>query len=67
MFEGASCEVVEDKKIYTKIAPIFVNRDAVVAFYDHTILTQSNKLRVMEDVSEIWRRLSAPPAARKRL
>lgn len=60
-FNGASCRADGEKKVYEPIAPIYINEDAVVAFYDHTIMTQNNKLRVMEDLEDIWRKLAHPP------
>lgn len=58
-FEGAATEIDDDGKIigYVPRGEIVVNVGLINAFYDHTILTGGHKIRVMETLEEIRRKI----------
>jgi hypothetical protein len=58
-FEGASTEIDDDGKIigYVPRGEIVVNVGLINAVYDHTILTGGHKIRVMETLEEIRRKI----------
>lgn len=51
-FRGAA----KDGDLYTDRGPIWINPALVAGFYDHTILIEGNKIRVMETTDEIIKR-----------
>lgn len=60
-FRGASVEINDDgNREYSDRGPIWINLDAVAGFYDHTILTQGHKIRVMEEIWQIGEKLGTP-------
>lgn len=58
-FTGATTEIDDDGRIigYVPRGDIVVNVALVNAAYDHTILTGGHKVRVMETLEEIRRKL----------
>jgi hypothetical protein len=56
---GASTEIDDDGKIigYVPRGEIVVNVGLINAVYDHTILTGGHKIRVMETLEEIRRKI----------
>jgi hypothetical protein len=58
-FTGATTEIDDDGRIigYVPRGDIVVNIALVNAAYDHTILTGGHKVRVMETLEEIRRKL----------
>ena len=57
-FECAMMTVTEDgKTVYTPRGSITLILGAIVGFYDHAILTESQKIRVMEDYESIKAKL----------
>jgi hypothetical protein len=56
---GASTEIDDDGKIigYVPRGEIVVNVGLINAVYDHTILTGGQKIRVMETLEEIRRKI----------
>ncbi len=53
-FHGANMNTDDDgTRHYSDRGPIWLRKDAVIGFYSHTILTQSNVIRVMENLKEI--------------
>lgn len=59
-FTGATTEIDDDGRIigYVPRGDIVVNVALVNAAYDHTILTGGHKVRVMETLEEIRRKLA---------
>ena len=59
-FQGAAMEIDDDGRItqYTPRGEIVINVGRINAYYDHTILTGGHKIRVMETLEEIRKRLS---------
>ena len=59
-FVGATTEIDDDGRIigYVPRGDIVVNIALVNAAYDHTILTGGHKVRVMETLEEIRRKLA---------
>lgn len=57
-FNGAYMAADEDRGYKSSGKQITVIAEQVVAFYDHTILTASNKIRVMETYDEIKAKLT---------
>ena len=59
-FTGATTEIDDDGRIigYVPRGDIVVNIALVNAAYDHTILTGGHKVRVMETLEEIRRKLA---------
>ena len=57
-FQGAYTSMDDNgKKTYHAIGPVTISVQNIVAFYDHTICTPSNKIRVMESYKEIKEKL----------
>ncbi len=58
-FMGASTEIDDDGKIleYTPRGEVVINVGRINAIYDHTILTGGHKIRVMETLEEIRRKI----------
>ena len=58
-FMGASTEIDDDGKIleYTPRGKVLINVARINAIYDHTILTGGHKIRVMETLEEIRRKI----------
>ena len=58
-FMGANMDVddYDGKAEYAPRGEITINVAKIVAFYDHTIITQGNKIRVMELEKEIRKRI----------
>lgn len=60
-FRGARTEYEDDEeKRYSDRGPIWIDRDAVVGFYEHTLLTANHKIRVIEEIWEIGEKLGVP-------
>ena len=58
-FRGALTDVDDDGAIdYAPRGEVFVNVGQVAAFYDHTICIMGRKIRVMETLDEIRRKLT---------
>lgn len=58
-FEGAMMTTTEDgMTVYAPRGKITLILGAIVGFYDHAILTESNKIRVMEDYESIKAKLT---------
>lgn len=58
-FTGASMRENDNgEREYTPRGPIWINPDNVSAAYDHTILTNGNSIRVMEDINVIVAQLT---------
>ena len=59
-FQGASAEIDDDGKIidYVPRGEVVINVGRINAVYDHTILTGGHKIRVMETLDEIRRKLT---------
>lgn len=58
-FMGAATEIDDDGKIlqYTPRGEVVINVGRINAVYDHTILTDGHKIRVMETLEEIQRKI----------
>ncbi len=54
-FRGASREI---DAIYIDRGPVWINPELVSGVYDHTILIDGHKIRVMEDVNELVKKLT---------
>lgn len=56
---GASTEIDDDGKIvdYVPRGEVVINVGRINAIYDHTILTGGHKIRVMETLEEIQRKI----------
>ena len=54
-FDGATFD--SDSATYEPRGPILVNPDHIDAAYDHTILIQGHKIRVMDDLEHILAKL----------
>lgn len=60
-FRGARIEYEDDgEKKYSDRGPIWINRDAVIGFYEHTLLTANHQIRVMEKIWEIGAKMRVP-------
>ena len=60
-FHGALSKTDDaGKRVYTYRGPVWINQDKVVGFYEHTILTDGNQIRVMETLPEIAAKLTVP-------
>ena len=58
-FQGAVTDVDDDGAVdYAPRGEICVNVSQIAAFYNHTILVMGRKIRVMESMDEIRRKLS---------
>ena len=58
-FRGAAMEFDDDGKnvgVYPR-ETIMINVKMIEGFYDHTILLDSRKVRVMETLAEIWKKI----------
>lgn len=55
-FRGATRDEMAGQIEYTDRGPIWINAALVAGFYDHTILIEGNKIRVMETTDEIVER-----------
>lgn len=57
-FRGAYTSMNDDgKKEYHEIGPVSIAPEHIVAYYDHTICTPFNKIRVMDSYDEIHEKL----------
>lgn len=57
-FTGAAVTQRDDgTREYTPREDIYINPELVAGVYSHTIMIPGNKIRVMEDLTEIRRRL----------
>lgn len=58
-FMGATTEIDDDGRIidYIPRGEIVINVAQICAFYDHTIMVCGHKIRVMETLEEIRRKL----------
>ena len=56
-FTGAYASMDETEKKYIPRGGISIRVDAIIGFYDHTILTANQKIRVVETYEEIKRKL----------
>ena len=57
-FHGAATDIDDDGVIdYSPRGEIMINVAQICAFYDHTIMTDGHKIRVMEDLETIKKRL----------
>ena len=56
-FSGAYMYEEEGKKEFSEKGPINIVPSHIVAYYDHVILTHTNKIRVMETYDEIKAKL----------
>lgn len=59
-FEGANMRETDDGREYTERGPIYISPKHVTGFYDHTILTEGHKIRVMDDITQIREKLRGP-------
>ena len=59
-FMGAITDIDDDGRIidYVPRGKVMINPERVSAAYDHTILTDGDKIRVMETMEEIQRKLT---------
>ena len=60
-FRGAQMHEEDGKREYVSVGPVAVNVDQIVAYYDHTILSANNKIRIMETYEEIKAKLHIFP------
>lgn len=51
--EGALCEKEDDRLIYTPRGKIAINPARIAGYYDHTIMIDGYKIRVMESYAQI--------------
>ena len=58
---GARCTTVDDKTVYTPRGDIYINRDQVVCFYDHTVIVAGHPIRVMDEEKELYRKIALTP------
>jgi hypothetical protein len=58
-FQGAATDIDDDGKIvdYVPRGEIMINVAQICAFYDHTIMVCGHKIRVMETLEEIRRKI----------
>ncbi len=57
-FHGASVKEDPDgSTIYTERGPIDINSRQITGYYEHTILTTTNQIRVMETYEQIREKL----------
>lgn len=56
-FTGAYSSMDETEKKYIPRGGISIRVDAIIGFYDHTILTTNQKIRVVETYEEIRKKL----------
>ena len=56
-FTGALAHDNASGREYTPRGVIWIRKDAIIAYYDHTILLQGHKIRVMETLEEIQKRV----------
>jgi len=55
-FTGASVTVGDnDEREYRARGPIWLRVEAIVGYYDHTVLVGGHKIRVMETAEQIGR------------
>jgi hypothetical protein len=55
---GALMEVDDDGNVtYSPRASIIVNRDQIGAIYEHTVVIMGHKIRVMESLEEIGKKI----------
>ena len=58
-FRGARVEMNDEgEKEYEDRGPIWINAHAVAGFYEHTLLVNGHKIRVMEEIPEIQQKLA---------
>ena len=59
VFQGALTNIDDEGKIieYVPRGEVVINIAQICAFYDHTIITNGHKIRVMEDLETIKKRL----------
>ena len=60
-FMGATTDIDDDGRIteYVPRGEVVVNAARISAVYDHTIMTDGHKIRVIETLEEIKRKLKA--------
>jgi len=51
--QGALCEKEDDRLIYTPRGEIAINPARIAGYYDHTIMIDGYKIRVMESYAQI--------------
>jgi len=51
--EGALCEKEDDRLVYTPRGAIAINPERIAGYYDHTIMIDGYKIRVMESYAQI--------------
>jgi len=51
--QGALCEKEDDRLIYTPRGEIAINPARIAGYYDHTIMIDGYKIRVMESYVQI--------------
>jgi len=51
--EGALCEKEDDRLVYTPRGEIAINPARIAGYYDHTIMIDGYKIRVMESYAQI--------------
>jgi len=56
-FRGAARDEISGQTEYTDRGPVWVNPEHVSCVYDHTILIDGHKIRVMEPMEEIVSRI----------
>lgn len=57
-FMGADMKMADDgSRIYIPRGPIFILAEKIVGFYDHTVLVGDHKIRVMEDLELIRKKV----------
>lgn len=56
-FEGAASRETEQGREYSPRGPIWLRAEKIVGFYDHTVLVEGHKIRVMETAEEIQKKL----------
>ena len=58
-FRGAKVEMNDEgEKEYEDRGPIWINPNALAGFYEHTLLVNGHKVRVMEEIPEIQEKLA---------
>lgn len=60
-FQGAAMDFDDEGKLQDLVprSPIMINVREIEGFYDHTILINGRKLRVMETLTEIRKKVGA--------
>ena len=58
-FRGAKVEMNDEgEKEYEDRGPIWINPNVLAGYYEHTLLVNGHKIRVMEEIPEIQRKLA---------